>query len=74
MGTMRMPKEFYRTGQINSGKDSTRYGGEILKSDFDSKCYCSDIAKRIAHEHAFDKMCKQNIKCRLRKKEYAGNM
>ena len=74
MGTMKMPKEFYRTGQINSGKDSTRYGGEIYLSDYYGKDYCSDIAKRITREQTFDKMCKQNIKCRLRKKEYAGNM
>lgn len=55
MGMMKMPKEFYRTGQINSGKDSTRYGGEIYLSDYEGKAYCSDVAKRIAHEHALIK-------------------
>jgi hypothetical protein len=70
MGMMKMPKEFYRTGQINSGKDSTRYGGEIFKSDFDSKYYCSDMSQRILRDYSFDKMCLQNIKQRKRVKKY----
>ena len=71
MGTMKMPKEFYRTGQINSGKIPTRYSGEIYNSDFDGKYYCSDIANRIIKDSCFDRSCKQNIKCRARKNKYA---
>lgn len=60
---MRMPEEFYRTGNY---ADHTRFGGLIYESDFnteyrkDASKSGSSIAKDIISDWKFDEDCRKN--------------
>lgn len=48
--------------------DHTTYSGELSSFDFDSKNTLSSMARKIADDLRFDKMCRQNIENRKRNK------
>lgn len=48
--------------------DHTTYGGELSSFDFDGKNTLSSMARKIADDLRFDKMCRQNIENRKRNK------
>ena len=62
---MRMPEEFYRTGNYET--DHTTFGGLICYSDFCTDYRGKDekkspIADRIMSDWKFDEQCRKNIK------------
>lgn len=48
--------------------DHTTCGSELSSFDFDSKNTLSSMARKIADDLRFDKMCRQNIENRERNK------